>query len=413
MRGADSRGLGGKKWFQGLSRGNWRIVEVQSQLRRLVRIVQDDQELLPSRLTDEGIETPIPGKVPVAPAAQGWMLAAKPQQRLNVGENLLLVRGAALGGEGVARVIRKPPGEIAPVVGIVSALHPQFVARVELWNAAHGQQQRKRQFQLLFRCSRLADEALHIVVAEESNQLLRPRVEPIALEHFGQLSSWRPAEDHVAQREEEGEVEYSGDPGINSVELRAAAGKESSDGGIRVEYFADGGKLRVSRKQRAVPIRPEGPRDVGIGIQPVAVEPGLLGPPEGVLQQVLRHAGIFLIQVRKQSREPAFHQIAPEQGNRVHVGEVIYGRPCRQVLLRGAVKPVLLRHRFRPRVPWARMVQHLVEENLDAVGMSGSDQFLKFIEAAEVFVYSVVVHRAVAMIVLRRSVVVVVDGVQP
>src|SRR5207253_9582394 len=60
-----------------------------------------------------------------------------------------------------------------------------------------------------------------------------------------------------------------------------------------------------------------------------------------------------------------------------------------------------------------RMVQHLVEENLDAVGMSGSDQFLKFLEAAEVFVYSVVVHRAVAMIVLRRSVVVVIDGVQP
>src|SRR2546425_12613797 len=128
------------------------------------------------------------------------MLAAQPQQCLDVGENLLLARGATLGGEGVARVTRKPPGEIAPVVGIISALHPQFVARVELWNAAHGQEQRKRQFQLLFRCSRLADESLHIVVAEESNQLLRPRVEPIALEHFGQLPSWRPAEDRSEER---------------------------------------------------------------------------------------------------------------------------------------------------------------------------------------------------------------------
>src|SRR2546422_11028138 len=80
MRVEDSRGLGGKKWFEGLSRGNWRIVEVQSQLRRLVRIVQDDQEPLPSPLADEGIETLIPGKVPVAPAAQGRMLAAQSQR---------------------------------------------------------------------------------------------------------------------------------------------------------------------------------------------------------------------------------------------------------------------------------------------------------------------------------------------
>jgi hypothetical protein len=60
-----------------------------------------------------------------------WMKAAERKQVLECGERLLLLRSAAGRTEGIGLRCCEAAREIAPVVGIFSALHGDLIARVD------------------------------------------------------------------------------------------------------------------------------------------------------------------------------------------------------------------------------------------------------------------------------------------
>src|SRR5260370_15762331 len=73
--------------------------------------------------------------MPQLAAAEGSVFAAKPQQRLHVRKNLLLLARATRLRERIVRVPNPSAGEIAPVVWIAAARHPSLIAIVNLGNS--------------------------------------------------------------------------------------------------------------------------------------------------------------------------------------------------------------------------------------------------------------------------------------
>src|SRR5579872_1401450 len=77
----------------------------------------------------------------------------------------LLFRSSAFGCKCVAPVSGETAWEIAAVVGIVSARHPNLIPRIDFRDAPQSHEQGKGQFQLPRCCSALAHETLRIVIA--------------------------------------------------------------------------------------------------------------------------------------------------------------------------------------------------------------------------------------------------------
>ena len=70
-----------------------RIIQRNEQLSLLRGVVERDDEASFLRFTNKNVRRFIRCEMPKLSGAQRRMFAAKPQQRLNIGENLLLVSG--------------------------------------------------------------------------------------------------------------------------------------------------------------------------------------------------------------------------------------------------------------------------------------------------------------------------------
>src|SRR6202142_3204442 len=119
----------------------WRVLDRDIEFARLSGVVVDNQKFLFRRLAQECVVIVVPSNVPLLSRTQGGVTLTQREQRLYVREYILLFSGAAGGGEGVTRIAGKPSRKVAPVVGIASARHGNFVAVIDLWNPAQGQQQ--------------------------------------------------------------------------------------------------------------------------------------------------------------------------------------------------------------------------------------------------------------------------------
>ena len=76
------------------------------------------------------------------------MFAAQAQQRLDIREYLLLLRCAAICGEGVFGIVDPAAGKIVAIVWIGAAWHSNLIAVIELRNSAQGKRQSVSQLQV-------------------------------------------------------------------------------------------------------------------------------------------------------------------------------------------------------------------------------------------------------------------------
>src|SRR6266481_5328809 len=117
--------------------------------------------------------------MPQLAAAQGGVFAAKPEQRLYVRENLLLIARAARWRERVVRITNPSAGEIAPVVRIAAPRHPDLVAVVNLRNSPQRERESERQLQLSGRAAFGAREAGHVMIREKWDEQVGMHIQGI------------------------------------------------------------------------------------------------------------------------------------------------------------------------------------------------------------------------------------------
>src|SRR4029077_10230001 len=108
------------------------------------------------------------------------MFAARAQQLLDVREYLLLLRCAAVSGEGVFGIADPASGKIVAIVWIGGAWHSNLIAVIQLRNSAQGKRQTRSHITLPY-CScfilemsrgvigRVSD-ARNVVIAKECNE---------------------------------------------------------------------------------------------------------------------------------------------------------------------------------------------------------------------------------------------------
>src|SRR5580658_580233 len=108
------------------------------ELARCWGVVVHNQQFLFRQLTQKCVVTVVPSDVPLPSGTQRGVAIAERQQRLHIGEYLLLFGRASAGGEGVSRITRKASRKVAAVVGVGAARHRDFVTRINLRYAAQG-----------------------------------------------------------------------------------------------------------------------------------------------------------------------------------------------------------------------------------------------------------------------------------
>src|ERR1039458_8530369 len=120
-----------------------RVFDGNSEFDRLRGVVVDVEQLISilRRLAQARGVSVVPADVPLLAGTQSGVSFAQRQQRLHVREYILLFGGTAAGGEGVVQIARAASPETASQVGIVAAVHRNFVAGINLGNSAQRQQQ--------------------------------------------------------------------------------------------------------------------------------------------------------------------------------------------------------------------------------------------------------------------------------
>src|SRR6266849_9411928 len=108
--------------------------------------------------------------MPQLAAAQSSVFAAKPEQRLHVRENFLLIPRAARLRERVVRIPNPTAGEIPPVVRIAAPRHPDLIAVINFRNSPQREREPECQFQLSERTAFGARETRHIVIRKKRYQ---------------------------------------------------------------------------------------------------------------------------------------------------------------------------------------------------------------------------------------------------
>ena len=152
---------------------------------------------------------------------------------------------------------------------------------------------------------------------------------------------------------------------------------------------------------------------VDVGVHPDAVDAGVLDPPDGLLEEVLRQQLVLLIEVGHLADEPAIEQPITVAIGRVRVERRRADGVGLAVFL-PAVEPVRRRRVGHPPVTVADMVVDHVHDDLHPARMAGVDQFDKLVVGPKARVDGVHVGRRVAVIgaVFGRHVVLE-DGREP
>src|SRR5579883_617274 len=355
------------------------------------------------------------------------MFAAQAQERLDIGENSLLLRRAARFGEGIPGVIVPSTGEIAAVVGVSAAGHSDFIAVAELRNPAQRECQPEGKLEFFRRTAFRRDETRDIVIAKEWNEEAGARIERIVAEHVRDARGRRTVQQDIAKRKIQREIENGREAGVDAVPAAQAADKKRGDRRIRMKDFADGGQVRINSAKSRVPSGPEAAIHAGECIQTKSVEPRTFRPPNAVLQQILRHNGVFRIEVRQNAEKPAFGEVFAEAHGRMRIGQklekivrllfgpgvkrTVHGREGIQMIRARTVEPIGERRMIHPRMQRSNMIRDGIEENLDVLLVSRSDEVLIVREGAEMGVHIIEIHGAVAVIILGSAV--LHDGREP
>src|SRR5260370_33091532 len=79
-------------------------------------------------------------------------------------------------------------------------------------------------------------------------------------------------------------------------------------------------------------IRPELSRHIGKRVEPESVESALFRPPDTILDKILRHVGVILIEVGQNIEEPAIHDVFPLAGRRGRIPDELKGTGGKGVL---------------------------------------------------------------------------------
>ena len=247
---------------------------------------------------------------------------------------------------------------------------------------------------------------------EERDQAAGIRVEGIVRQHLRQLAQRGLAGEDPRDRILERKIENAVEPGVDSIESRAPALEERRQRRVAVEHFAHDLESGVARVDGRRPIAPEPSRHIRHGVLADAVDAGAADPPERVLNQVARHLGIVLVQIRQNAGEPAIERAALRGRRSVRIDQRPGAPGVRKVLRLGAVEPGRRRRILDPGVIRAGVVRHLVLNHLDAERVGAVHQLAEIVERSEVLLDGVEIDRAVAVVIGDRLVVVLLALVQ-
>ena len=268
-----------------------------------------------------------------------------------------------------------------------------------------------------------AQEARHVVQAEEGHELRRIGVQVVAAERARHLAQLLPLTEGAPQREEQREVEERVDPGVDAVEARSTSLEERHQRRVAVEELPHHAQPRVLALDRRHPGAPEAPVDVGQRVLADSVEAAHAHPPERVLDDVAGCLLVVLVEVGQHVDEPACECRLLGLLGGVRVGERPDLPGVGEVLLLGPVEPGRRRRVLEPVVVGPRVVGHLVLDQLEAARVGGVDQLAQLGHVPEALVDGVEVLGVVAVVARHRLAVrdflevepvgVVVDRVEP
>ena len=138
-----------------------------------------------------------------------------------------------------------------------------------------------------------------------------------------------------------------------------------SDGRIGSPFFAGDIKVRELLHNAPRPFTHEVLVWIRIGIDADASESEILGPPDSILNQVVRKQRVALIQVGHREREPAICKSRLVELGGVDILIACSGVRCDGFLLRD-IQPVGARHVVHPPVFTANMVENHVHNQTNA-----------------------------------------------
>src|SRR5262249_21934995 len=249
------------------------------------------------------------------------MFVAQTQQLLYSRKDFLLFRSSSFFRECISCVFLPAARKIVPIVGVGESRHAEFIAVIKRGNSAQSENQSKCEFLFFFGGPFGAAKARNVMICEEGNEQLRMRIKRILPKHICNAADRCAVQNYVANSEEQGEIEDRSESGIHSVPAFSAALKKGSNRRVRMKNFADCRELRVEPMQLCVPIRPELARNVRKSVFTEAIEACGFDPPCDVLPQVLSDDRVFCVEVRKNAKEPAVGEIAPQALRSVRVGK--------------------------------------------------------------------------------------------
>ena len=320
-------------------------------------------------------------------------------------------------------------GEVLAHISVgdgLGTVHEYLRAIVELRRAVDGEQQGKSLFQRE-RVAALTEEAVGVVVLDESQHVFRVGIEIVVAERV--VDAVEPLPPGVGllvlglvDLVEEGEVHHRLEVGIAVGEF----GVLLPGGGIgRFGHprLADGIEIGVFLAEHLHPPCHRLTVGVGVGIHAYAVDAGILDPPLGVLYEIGHEVGVALVEIGHGGHKPSVDRLVQvdlrgigiEHGRELITGLEIervfsglaFGQARAGVAARrlvflcqplGGVEPVVRGKVAEPGMLESAVVEDHVHHDLESFGVGIGDELAILLVGAEARVDAVVVGRGVAVI---------------
>ena len=294
------------------------------------------------------------------------------------------------------------------VVALLGAAQQHFGAVIELRRAAHRGEVDHAEFPQANVALEVSQQARGIVILREHHQRVGIRIQKIVGQHFVQADPAAfPAfglDQRIAKGDVDGEVHHAGHVRHVAARVRLAALPMGDDGRIDAPLLADHREARILLQHCLGPGAEE--RGIGVteGVLPDAGEPGVLDPPQRVLDQVARQFWITLVEVGHRGHEPTLGERSAVRRRCMRVlnrrSAMVGGRERR-----AAVDPVLCWQVAHPPVPGADVVEHHIHDQADPTRLGFPGQRAIVFVGAEARIGPVQVGDRVAVIRVGRLVV--------
>ncbi len=279
-------------------------------------------------------------------------------------------------GEPIARISGPTAGKVTAHGAVVTGLRAggkHFRAVKELRGPAHGGQQGHGDIEPLDVLINQAVQSAGIVVLGKNDQTHRVRVEVVIRQGF--VDANQPAIPRFvfrqcgAQGVVHGEIHYAGKIGHITVFIVFAALPIGHHIGVGAPLLTDNIEVGVFRHNAAGPLGQEILVGVGIGIGTDAIKIRVLNPPDAVLNQVIGHQRVALVQVRHGFHKPTVGKLLFIDVRRVRIlnaGPVMGGGD--EFVLK--VQPVVGGQIVHPPVAGSDVVENHILNQADAFGFA-------------------------------------------